>query len=430
MVQPADCGDLIRYIACLPKHVVMNEVHLAPTQNRGYVAEPATPALSLRNSVHGHEQAQSHAAAHDGAAGHRHRAGARGYRDGDLSGRDQPGGVAAAAGGCAGIALSGTPYRQTEMDASPAMQVVARIGVGYDAVEVPALTARRVPLMVAGTANSTRVAEQAFHLMIALAKKNRAMDALVRDGRWTDRHGGAADGAGRQDRADRRLRPHRHAARPGVASAFDMNVLIYDPYIDQAKITAAGCEPAADLDAALPRADFVSIHCPKNPATVGHVQRGAAGEDEAGRVHRQHRARRHHQRTGAVRGAGVRPYRRRRAGCVRQEPTPLDNKLLSLDNVISSPHMAGVTAEAVAGDGGGDGAEHPERAGRRAEPRQHDQPGSSSWNLSARTCRSPTTSPKLGVPDPADAGRRSAGSSGGNAWKSWASCPTCSAPTA
>ena len=55
---------------------------------------------------------------------------------------------------CSGIALSGTPYKQTEMDASPAMQVVARIGVGYDAVEVPALTARKVPLMTAGTANS------------------------------------------------------------------------------------------------------------------------------------------------------------------------------------------------------------------------------------------------------------------------------------
>ncbi len=38
MVQVSDCGDLIRYIACLPKHVVMNEVMLAPTYNRGYVA--------------------------------------------------------------------------------------------------------------------------------------------------------------------------------------------------------------------------------------------------------------------------------------------------------------------------------------------------------------------------------------------------------
>ena len=38
MVQSADCGDLIRYIACLPRHLVMNEVHLAPTWNRGYIA--------------------------------------------------------------------------------------------------------------------------------------------------------------------------------------------------------------------------------------------------------------------------------------------------------------------------------------------------------------------------------------------------------
>jgi hypothetical protein len=38
MVQSADCGDLIRYIACLPPHLVMNEVHLSPKWNRGYVA--------------------------------------------------------------------------------------------------------------------------------------------------------------------------------------------------------------------------------------------------------------------------------------------------------------------------------------------------------------------------------------------------------
>jgi len=38
MVQSEDCGELIRYIACLPRHVVMNEVHLTPTHNRGYLA--------------------------------------------------------------------------------------------------------------------------------------------------------------------------------------------------------------------------------------------------------------------------------------------------------------------------------------------------------------------------------------------------------
>src|SRR5579871_268225 len=90
----------------------------------------------------------------------------------------------------AGVALGGTPYRQAELDASPEMEVVARIGVGYDAVEVPALSARRVPLMVAGTANSTSVAEHAFHLMMALAKRTQALDGMVRKGTWADRHGG------------------------------------------------------------------------------------------------------------------------------------------------------------------------------------------------------------------------------------------------
>ena len=51
--------------------------------------------------------------------------------------------------------------------------------------------------------------------------------------------------------------------------AMEMNVLVYDPYKPAAEIKAAGCEPVTDLDAALPRADFVTIHCPKTPETVG-----------------------------------------------------------------------------------------------------------------------------------------------------------------
>ncbi len=51
--------------------------------------------------------------------------------------------------------------------------------------------------------------------------------------------------------------------------AMEMNVLVYDPYKPAGEIKAAGCEPVADLDSALPRADFVSIHCPKTPETVG-----------------------------------------------------------------------------------------------------------------------------------------------------------------
>lgn len=248
---------------------------------------------------------------------------------------------------CVGIALSGTPYKQAELDASPAMQVVARIGVGYDAVEVPALTARKVPLMVAGTANSTSVAEQAFHLMISLAKKHEALDGLVKGGRWGDRHGGLPmEMSGKTVLIVGFGRIGTRQARRCLG--FDMNVLIHDPYVDQAKITAAGCEPAPHLDEALPRVDFVSIHCPKNPETIGmfnaarlaKMKKGAfiVNTARGGIINEPdlHAA----LVSGHIAGAGLDVF--------DVEPTPPDNPLLKLSNVISSPHMAGVTVEAVA----------------------------------------------------------------------------------
>src|SRR5215208_5653132 len=69
----------------------------------------------------------------------------------------------------------------------PDLRVAARIGVGYDAVEIPALTARGIPLMVVGTANSVSVAEHAIFMMYALAKRVMFQDAAVRDNRWQDR---------------------------------------------------------------------------------------------------------------------------------------------------------------------------------------------------------------------------------------------------
>ena len=249
---------------------------------------------------------------------------------------------------CAGIALSGTPYRQVEMNASPAMQVVARIGVGFDAVEIPALTARRVPLMTAGTANSVSVAEQAFHLMISLGKRHAALDRMVRDGRWRDRHDGLPmELAGKTVLIVGFGRIGTRLAKRCLG--FDMVVLVRDPYVDAAAIRAAGCEPVADLDAVLPRVDFVSIHCPKSPETVGmfgaaqfarmkpgayivNTARGGIIDEPA-----LHAA----LTSGQIAAAGLDVF--------EAEPTPLDNPLLKLDNVIASPHMAGVTTEAVAG---------------------------------------------------------------------------------
>ncbi len=247
---------------------------------------------------------------------------------------------------CAGIALSATPFRQTEMDASPAMQVVARIGVGYDAVEVPALSARGVPLMVAGTANSTSVAEQAFHFMMALAKKNRSMDALVRGGRWNDRHDDRPmELSGKTVLILGFGRIGTRSARR--CAAFDMHVLIFDPYVDAKTIAAAGYEAVADLDTALPRADFLSVHCPKNAETVGLInaarlalmKKGAFVVNTARGGIIDEPALCAALTSGHIAGAGLDVF--------AEEPAPVSHELLKLDSVIASPHMAGVTMEAV-----------------------------------------------------------------------------------
>jgi D-3-phosphoglycerate dehydrogenase len=245
-----------------------------------------------------------------------------------------------------GVILGLTPFGESECQGSHGLQVVARIGVGYDTVDVPALTRHRVPLMVAGTANSPSVAEQAIHLMMALAKRGAELHAMVRENRWGDRMSALP-----VDLIDKTVlivgfgRIGTRTARR--CQAMEMCVLIYDPYVPAESIRAAGYEPVADLDAALPRADFVTIHCPKTPETIGmfnaarlsrmkpsaylvNTARGGIIDETA-----LHAA----LTGGALAGAGLDVF--------DLEPTPADNPLLELSNVISAPHMAGVTRESI-----------------------------------------------------------------------------------
>jgi len=127
--------------------------------------------------------------------------------------------------------------------------------------------------------------------------------------------------------------------------AMEMNVLVFDPYKDAAAIKAAGCEPVSDLDAALPRADFVSIHCPKTPETIGMFS--------AARLRRMkptayliNTARGGIVDEPALYDALV-SGRLAGAGLDVQEPPPAGHSLFSLPNVIMAPHVAGVTREAV-----------------------------------------------------------------------------------
>src|SRR5262245_7162971 len=85
------------------------------------------------------------------------------------------------------VALGGTRFGSKELEAAGDMMVVARFGVGFVAVDVAALSKRKIPLMVAGTANSPSVAEQAVFMMMALAKRGAEINAMVQNGSWNSR---------------------------------------------------------------------------------------------------------------------------------------------------------------------------------------------------------------------------------------------------
>jgi D-3-phosphoglycerate dehydrogenase len=245
-----------------------------------------------------------------------------------------------------GVALGGTRFGEPELESSKDMLVVTRIGVGFDAVDVPALSRRKVPLMVAGTANSPSVAECALFMMLTLAKRATEMHSLVRDNRWPERLGMLPfDLYGKTILIIGFGRIGSRTAKRCLA--MEMNVLVFDPYKPAADIKAAGCEPVTDLDAALPRADFVSIHCPKNPETIGmfNADRLKRLKPTAYLVNTARggivveTALYDALMSGRLAGAGLDVF--------EQEPPPAGQALLSLPNVITAPHVAGVTVEAV-----------------------------------------------------------------------------------
>src|SRR5512134_102106 len=231
-----------------------------------------------------------------------------------------------------GVALSLNSFGAAEIAAGPRVRVVARHGVGYDSVDVPALTRSGIPLMVTGIANSPSVAEQALHFMLALAKRGAAMHAMVQGDRWAERLAGELpdDLYGKTVLVVGFGRIGTRIAR--ACLALGMTVRVYDPYVAAKAIEAAGCVAEADLDAALPHADFVTIHCPKTAETTGmfgaarlsrmkpsayliNTARGGIIDEDA-----LHTA----LTTGGIRGAGLDVFER--------EPPQEDNPLLKLPN--------------------------------------------------------------------------------------------------
>ena len=238
------------------------------------------------------------------------------------------------------------PFTARIVAHAPRLAVVSRHGVGYDSVDVDALTAARIPLTVTGTANSVTVAEHSLFFMMSLAKRGVEFDREVRKGNWDIRFENTAiDLAGRKVLILGFGRIGQILVKRCLG--MDMDVSVHDPYAADEAIREAGAEPVTDWRAILPQLDFLSVNCPKTDETTGMVGTAelAAMKPSAFVVNTA--------RGGIVEEAALVDALERRViaaaavDAFEIEPATADNPLFALDNILVSPHSAGVTEESM-----------------------------------------------------------------------------------
>ena len=237
----------------------------------------------------------------------------------------------------------GEPYTERVFRGAPDLRVVARFGVGYDMIDVPAATRHGVAIAMAFGTNHEAVADYALTLMLALAGDVVRHHQTVKAGRWgCDFHAGfwratvGIVGLGRIGKAvARRCR------------GFEMRVLAHDVAPDTAYAERHGIT-LTSLDSLLREAGFVTLHAPQTPETerlidrerlalmkpsafLVNTARGSLVDEDA-----LYEA----LASGRLAGAGLDVF--------QWEP-PIGSRLLALDNVLTSPHASGMdrTAEAA-----------------------------------------------------------------------------------
>lgn len=226
-------------------------------------------------------------------------------------------------------------------DSCPSLEIVVENGIGVDNIDVTAATRNKV--MVANLAlGALAVAEHTIAFLMALARDLRFNDISTRAGEWRSFNQPSFNSV---QVSDSNLfivgtgNIGQQVAKK--AAGLGMNVYGYDPYVSTEKMKTAGLKKVETLEEGLALADFVSVHMPltemtrgmfsdsqfdkmKNSAFLINVGRGACVDQNA--LY-------HALVSKKIAGAALDVF--------EQEPTPMDNPLFKLDNILLSAHVAG-----------------------------------------------------------------------------------------
>jgi len=241
------------------------------------------------------------------------------------------------------IVRSSAKVSREIINAARNLRGIIKWGVGYDNIDVVAATERGLPVVILPVFIAS-MAEAVFSFLFIITKKYPRLNALVRAGTRPalDDRGSALEGKVLGCVGLGRI--GRRVAR--IALAFDMKVLVYDPYIDQAVIDGHEL-PVVTLDELLAQAHFVSLHAPltaenqhmidaealskmRPESYLINIARGGLVDEAA-----LYRA----LTEGQIAGAALDTF--------EVEPVSPDNPLLGLDNVWATPHYLGATWEGM-----------------------------------------------------------------------------------
>jgi D-3-phosphoglycerate dehydrogenase len=225
-----------------------------------------------------------------------------------------------------------------------ALRVIGRAGAGYDNIDLPAATKEGVVVAFSPEENAVSVAEHVFALLLALARKIPGADKSTKGGGWERKkyHGSELLGKTLGILGLGKI-GFRVALR---AKAFGMRILAHDAYLSPTSlhVTESGAL-LTSFDRVLAEADFLTVHLPLTPETRGilngealrkmkktafliNTSRGEVlAEADLAQVLKQ----------GEIAGAAL---------DVREKEPPGESPLHGLDNVILTPHTAGLTYEA------------------------------------------------------------------------------------
>src|SRR5947207_9781532 len=259
-----------------------------------------------------------------------------------VDGTDRPALLAALAGAHAVIVRSATQIDAQAVAAAPRLQVVARAGVGLDNVEVAAATARGVMVVNAPTSNIVSAAEQAVALLLAVARHTASASTSLKSGEWKRSKYTGVELQGKTVGVV-------GLGRIGVLfaqrmAAFGTRLIAYDPYVQPARAAGLGVR-LVGLDELLRESDFISIHLPKTPETVGLIGAKELAAVKPGvRIINAARGGLVDEQAladaiadGRVGGAGIDVF--------TKEPC-VASPLFGFDNVVVTPHLGASTVEA------------------------------------------------------------------------------------